>query len=208
MGEQVDLYSNGVFDFKQSPRIKQGDTLPLDETLMVLEEGSSEPKSVTLKELVGGKRAVLFGLPGAYTSVCSSKHVPNYVERSKELSQQGVEVIACLSVNAKELSEQGVQVVACLSVNDPWVMRDWAKNMGVDTNVVHMMADGEGMLHSKLGLLQHMPGLGVRALRYSMLVDDGKVTVLNVEEPGGKSYKISGPGHMLEDLARVKGQQA
>ncbi|WIA21001.1 hypothetical protein OEZ86_004892 [Tetradesmus obliquus] len=190
MGEQVDLYSNGVFDFKQSPRIKQGDSLPLDETLMVLEEGSSEPKSVTLKELVGGKRAVLFGLPGAYTSVCSSKHVPNYVERSKELS------------------EQGVQVVACLSVNDPWVMRDWAKNMGVDTNVVHMMADGEGMLHSKLGLLQHMPGLGVRALRYSMLVDDGKVTVLNVEEPGGKSYKISGPGHMLEDLARVKGQQA
>lgn len=57
---------SGVFDFKQSPRIKQGDSLPLDETLMVLEEGSSEPKSVTLKELVGGKRAVLFGLPGEH----------------------------------------------------------------------------------------------------------------------------------------------
>jgi peroxiredoxin len=54
-----------VFDFKQSPRIKEGDTLPLDESLLVLEEGSSEPKAVTLRELCGGKRAVLFGLPGA-----------------------------------------------------------------------------------------------------------------------------------------------
>ncbi|KAF6255819.1 peroxiredoxin-like protein [Scenedesmus sp. NREL 46B-D3] len=188
MGEQVDVAGKGKFDFKQAERIKVGDTLPMDEAMLVLDEGASEPKSITLKELVGNKKAVLFGLPGAFTSVCSSKHVPNYVERSKELANEGV------------------QVIACLSVNDPWVMRDWAKNLGVDTSVVHMMADGEGILHSKLGLLQHMPGLGLRALRYSMLVDNGKVVVLNVEEPGGKSYKISGPGHMLEDLANLKGQ--
>lgn len=63
------------------------------------------------------------------------------------------------------------------------------------------------LVHAPAGLLQHMPGLGIRALRYSILADDGKVEVLNVEEPGGKSYKTSGPGHMLDDLAKLKEQK-
>jgi peroxiredoxin len=186
MGEQVDLYNNGVFDFKQAPRIKVGDRVPTDAQFLVLEEGASEPKTVSVEELLKGKKVVLFGLPGAYTSICSSKHVPNYNERYQELRDEGVDTIACLSVN------------------DPWVMREWAKNMTVDTKRIMMLADGEGLFHCKLGLLQHMPGLGIRAIRYSMLVDDGKVLSLNVEEPGGKSYKISGPARMMEDLQKLK----
>lgn len=185
-GEQVDLYSNGTFDFKQSPRIKVGDRVPTDAQFLILDDGASEPRTVSVDELLKGKKAVLFGLPGAYTSICSSKHVPNFNDRYQELRDQGVDLIACLSVN------------------DPWVMREWARNLNVDPSRILMLADGEGLFHSRIGLLQHMPGLGIRAIRYSMLVDDGKVLSLNVEEPGGKSYKISGPARMLEDLERLK----
>eukprot|EP00775_Hariotina_reticulata_P001371 gene1371-1713_t len=175
--------------FKQSHRVKIGDTVPLDSELLVLEEGSNDPKTVKVQDIVKGKKVVFFGLPGAYTSICSSKHVPNYLERYEELHSNGVDTIACLSVN------------------DPWVMREWAKNLHVDPSKILMLADGEGLFHSQLGLLQHMPGLGIRAIRYSLLLDDGKVAVLNVEEPGGKSYKVSGPAHMLDDIANLKGQK-
>lgn len=191
MGEQVDLYSNGVFDFKQSKTVKKGSKLPIDDDakLLMLDD-KNEPREVNIKDLIQGKKVVIFGLPGAYTSICSSKHVPEYNKRADELMQQGVDRIICLSVN------------------DPWVMKEWAKNLNVETNRVMMLADGEGLFHSRLGLLQHMPGLGIRSIRYSMLVDDGIIKVLNIEEAGGKSYKTSGPGHMLEDIANLKKSSA
>ncbi|KAF8056825.1 epoxide hydrolase [Scenedesmus sp. PABB004] len=156
--EVQDLYNNGVFDFKQSRRIAVGDALPADAELLVLGDDGA-PRSVRLGDVTSGRRVVLFGLPGAFTSVCSSKHVPEFASR------------------AAELRDAGVSHIACLSVNDPWVMADWADRLGVDTRSVAMLADGEGLVHSRMGLLQHMPGLGVRALRYSILADDGKIAL-------------------------------
>ncbi|KAI8475561.1 MAG: thioredoxin-like protein [Monoraphidium minutum] len=180
-------YAEGKFDINQAPRLKVGDKVPMDFELLVLDEGASDPRPVKLSEFAAGRKVVMFGLPGAYTSVCSSKHVPQYNER------------------LDKLKEAGVDAVACLSVNDPWVMREWARQMDVPVDRVAMLADGEGSLHCKLGLLQHIPGLGVRAMRYSMLADDGTIKILQVEEPGGKSYKVSGPDNMLKCI--VEGGQ-
>eukprot|EP00877_Chromochloris_zofingiensis_P004581 jgi/Chrzof1/14123/Cz08g25270.t1 len=166
-------------EVKQAQQVKVGDKVPTDFEFLILDEGASDPRPVSLSKLVSGKKAVLFGLPGAFTSVCSSKHVPEYNKKKAELQQEGVDV------------------VACLSVNDPWVMREWAKSLNVDPSNICMLADGEGKWHQQVGLLQHMPGLGMRSLRYSMLVEDGVVKILNIEESGGKSYKYSGPDGML-----------
>jgi peroxiredoxin len=177
-------------DIKQAQQIKVGDKVDLDFTFLVLDQGTEEPRSVKLGELIKGKKAVLFGLPGAYTTVCSSKHVPNFNERYEDLKKMGVDFIGCLSVN------------------DPWVMREWSRQLNNDLNKVAMLADGEGDFHAKLGLLQYLPGLGIRARRYSLLVEDGVVKAVNIEEPGGKSYKISGPARMMEDLERLKSGSA
>lgn len=162
--------------------VKMGDTIPFDKTVTIMKKDAKNPDTVALGDLFKGKKAVLFGLPGAYTGVCSSKHVPEYKSKFSELQQAGVEMIACISVN------------------DAWVMRKWAEDMGVSTEEIHMLADGDASVHQALGLTQRLDGLGERALRYSMFLDNGVIKVLNVEEPGGLSYKISGPSHMLEDL--------
>jgi peroxiredoxin len=177
-------------EIDQAETIKVGDKIP-DGTFLVMDENEPEPHVVNVKDIVGkGKgRVVFFGLPGAYTSVCSSKHVPQY------------------NAKADELKSEGVSAICCLSVNDAYVMRDWAKQLGVSTKNVALLADGEGDYHAKLGLLQYLPGLGNRARRYSMLInEDGTVEVLNLEEPGGKSYVVSGPDHMLGDIRNLKTQ--
>lgn len=166
--------------------IKQGATLPLEQKVWIYKEGVDKPEEVPLGNLIKGKKAVLFGLPGAFTSVCSSKHVPEYASKSQELKAAGVDV------------------VACLSVNDAYVMRKWAEDLKVDPNAMMMLGDGDASLHKALGLVQTLPGLGERARRYSIYAEDGVVKVLNVEEPGGMSYKVSGPSHMLDDLKNLK----
>lgn len=175
---------------KVQPNIKAGEKLPLDKTVTVLNKGSQQPDTLKLSDIFSGKKAVLFGLPGAYTSVCSGKQMPEYKSKAAELKQAGVDLIACTAVN------------------DAYVMQAWAENLGVNTQDVMMLADGDASLHKELGLTQTLPGLGERSLRYSMFIDDGVVKVLNVEEPGGMNYKISGPSHMLEDLKLLqeKGQ--
>lgn len=177
-------------DIEQAQTIKVGDKIP-DGSFLVMDEGEPEPHCVNVKDIVGkGKgRVVFFGLPGAYTSVCSSKHVPQY------------------NAKADELKALGVSAICCLSVNDAYVMRDWAKNLGIDLTNVALLADGEGDYHAALGLLQYLPGLGNRARRYSMLInEDGVVEVLNLESPGGKSYVVSGPDHMINDIKNLKVQ--
>lgn len=165
-------------------QINVGDRLP-ETQFQVLPEGEKMPQDISSSCLSKGK-VVAFGLPGAFTSVCSSKQVPEYKKKAAELKAAGVETIACLSVN------------------DAFVMADWAKHLGVDTkNEVMMLADGEGKFHKAAGLSQFLPGLGDRARRYSMYLEDGVIKVFNLEEPGGMSYKVSGPDHMLNDLKNL-----
>ena len=157
--------------------IKVGDTLP-NATLNYLKDGV---QAINTDELFAGKKVVLFAVPGAFTPTCSAKHLPGYVEHLADFSKRGYEV-------------------ACLSVNDAFVMGAWAKNQDVPEQV-HMLADGNGAFTKALGLeLDATPfGMGLRAKRFAMVVDDGVVKQLHVEAPG--EFKVSSAEHMLAAVA-------
>ncbi|CAG8578833.1 16814_t:CDS:2 [Acaulospora colombiana] len=165
-------------------KIKIGDKIPDDVYFGVLGEGEDDPRKITARDAFLDKKVVLFGIPGAFTSVCSSQHLPQYVE------------------NAEKLKSKGVDVIACIAVNDPYVMREWAHAHKVGNKIL-MLSDGDKAFYSALGLLQEIQFAGERGYRFSMFVDNGVVKVLNIEEPGSSSYKISGPEHMLEDLEKL-----
>lgn len=139
------------------------------------------PNSFQVSALTKGKKIVIFGLPGAYTPTCSAKHVPGYVEKHGELKAKGVDE------------------VWCVSVNDAFVMGAWGKDQKVEGKV-RMMADGSATFTKALGLDQDLgpKGMGLRSKRYSMLVEDGVVKALHLEE-GGK-FEVSDAGTMLKSL--------
>ncbi|CAG8484923.1 11697_t:CDS:2 [Paraglomus brasilianum] len=169
----------------EKPKISVGDRLPEDLYFGALNEGEVEPRKVTVKEVFGGKNVVMFGIPGAFTSVCSSKHLPQYYDRYEKLKQKGVDI------------------VACTAVNDPYVLREWARNHNTADKIL-MLADGDATFHSALSLIQRLPFAGIRNYRYSMYVSDCVVKIFNLEEPGALSYKVSGPDRMLQDLERLQ----
>lgn len=138
-------------------------------------------KEVDTAGLCKGKRVVLFAVPGAFTPTCSMKHLPGFIERSDEIRSKGVDTIACVSVN------------------DAFVMDAWGKSLGCADKVL-MLADGNGQFARALGveLDLHDKGLGVRSRRYAMLVDDGVVRVLNLEEGG--AFTVSSAENILEAL--------
>ena len=143
-------------------RIKVGDALPPVTLRMVTADG---PKPVTPAELFGKGKHVLFGVPGAFTPVCSNSHLPGFVK------------------HAAELKAKGVDKVACLAVNDPAVMAAWGKAQGTGDKVV-MLSDGNAEFAKALGLSVDLSaaGMGTRSQRFAMVVKDGKVTALEVEE--------------------------
>lgn len=144
--------------------IKVGDKVP-DATLMHMTE--SGPAPITTQELFGGKKVALFAVPGAFTPTCSAQHLPGFVN------------------HADAIKGKGVDTIACLSVNDAFVMAAWGEDRDVGDKVL-MLADGNLELTTKLGLELDGSkfGLGQRSQRYSMIVDDGVVTNLNIEGPG------------------------
>ena len=148
--------------------IKQGDKLPAG-TLKIM--GPEGPKDITTDEIFKGKNVVLFSVPGAFTPTCSKQHLPSYVK------------------NFDKIKSQGVDTIACMAVNDVFVMDAWGKDQGVGSKVM-MLADGSGDYATKLGLDLDLrdKGLGVRGKRWSMVVRDGTVEKLNVDE--GK-YEMS-----------------
>jgi peroxiredoxin len=168
--------------------IKVGDRLP-EGTLMEYLETERPgctvgPNSFTVSDQVKGKRIVIFGLPGAFTPTCSARHVPGYVAAHDRLKAQRVDE------------------VWCVSVNDAFVMGAWARDQKSDGKV-RMMADGSGTFTKALGLEMDLTarGMGVRSQRYSMLVDDGVVKALNVEQPG--KFEVSDAETMLGQCARA-----
>jgi len=156
--------------------IKVGDKIP-SATLYVM--GQDGPQAVTTDELFGGKKVVVFALPGAFTPTCSAKHLPGFVEK------------------AEEFKAKGVDSLVCLSVNDAFVMGAWGKDQKVGDKV-QMVADGSGQLTEAMGLTFDLTerGLGKRSQRYAMLVDDGVVKVLNLEAPG--AFEVSSADAMLK----------
>lgn len=165
--------------------IKVGDKLPegtLQELTVEWTPGCpTGPESHKVSDLTRNKRIVIFGLPGAFTRTCSGKHLPGYVE------------------HAEKLKARKVDEIWCLSVNDAMVMGAWGKDQQVGKRV-RMMADGSAILTKAMGLDMDLTerGMGVRSQRYSMLVDNGVVKILNLEKPA--QFEVSGAEKMLAQL--------
>jgi len=166
--------------------IKVGDKLPagtLSEFIEVEGNGCTVgPNEFKIDDLTRGKKVVIFGLPGAFTPTCSAKHVPSYLQ------------------NIDKLKAKGVSDVICMSVNDPFVMGAWARDQK-SAGKVRMMADGSATYTKALGLELDLSarGLGTRCQRFSMLVDDGVVKVLNIEQAG--KYENSGAETLLTQMS-------
>ena len=158
--------------------IKVGGKIP-SATLMQMKDGS--PKPVKTDELFAGKKVVVFALPGAFTPTCSAKHLPGFVQHAGEIKQKGIDAIACIAVN------------------DAFVMGAWGEQQGAGDKVM-MLADGNGELTAALGLEMDAAkyGMGKRSQRFSMLVENGVVKQLNVEEPG--AFSVSSAEHMLKQI--------
>src|SRR5262245_5733534 len=165
--------------------IKVGDKLPsgtLQEFIEVEGNGCSVgPNSFDIQKSTAGKTIALFALPGAYTPTCSAKHVPGFVAK------------------AADLKAAGVDEIWCVSVNDAFVMGAWGRDQK-SGGKVRMMADGSAVFTKALGLDMDLTarGMGVRSQRYSMLVDNGVVRALNVEQPG--KFEVSDADTMLKSV--------
>jgi glutaredoxin/glutathione-dependent peroxiredoxin len=158
--------------------IKIGDRVPSVKLKLVTADGVSD---VDTAEFFGGKRVVLFSVPGAFTPTCSKEHLPGFVAR------------------ADEIKGKGVDDIVCLAVNDHFVMKAWAEAQNVGDKV-SLLADGSAAFTKEIGLAQDLgvAGLGVRGKRFSMLVDDGIVKSLEVESAPGVS--VSGADACLTKL--------
>jgi peroxiredoxin len=165
--------------------IKVGDTAPgatLSEFIEVEGNGCSVgPNAFKVADMVAGKKIAVFGLPGAFTPTCSAQHVPGYVR------------------NADALKAKGVDEIWCVSVNDAFVMGAWGREQQAGGKV-RMMADGSAEFARALGLELDLTarGMGVRCQRFSMVLDNGVVTQLNIEAPG--KFEASSAEAMLAKL--------
>ena len=159
-------------------KIKKGDKIP-DAKVFIL---AKDPKEVSIKEIVGDGKVILFGLPGAFTPTCSAKHLPGFV----------------LATN--QLKNKGIKKVVCISVNDPFVMDAWGKTHNVQDKIL-MVADSKGEFTKNIGaeLNLNNRGLGVRSTRYTMLVEKGNVLRISEEEVAGKC-EITAAENFLKEI--------
>jgi peroxiredoxin len=159
--------------------IKVGDRLPDTKFTVMTSEG---PQTRTTDDIFKGRRVVLFGVPGAFTPTCDRNHLPGFVNKSDEILGKGI------------------YEIAVTGVNDVFVMDAWAKHSGAQGKIT-FLADGAAQFARAIGLSLDLSerGLGMRSQRYAMLVDDGVVRKLNIEEAPGKA-KVSGADALLKAL--------
>ncbi len=158
--------------------IKVGDRIPSTNFVKATADG---PQPVDSDSFFKGRKVALFSVPGAFTPTCSARHLPGFIDK------------------ADALKAKGVDEIACTAVNDAFVLNAWSDNAGAKDKVT-MLADGNGDFAKAVGLQMDASkfGMGQRGQRFSMVVDDGVVTQLNVEEPG--AFSVSTAEHMLEQL--------
>jgi glutaredoxin/glutathione-dependent peroxiredoxin len=158
--------------------IKVGEKIPSVSLKYMDKDGMQTVKS---DELFKGKKVVLFALPGAFTPTCSAKHLPGFVQ------------------HADAIKGKGIDQIACLSVNDAFVMDAWGKAQNVGDKVL-MLADGNAEFSKAVGLTMDGTnyGMGTRACRYAMVVDDGTIKALNVEAPG--AFEVSSAESIMKAL--------
>lgn len=157
--------------------ISVGDKIPNVQMVKATPDG---PQPVQSSDYFAGKKVALFSVPGAFTPTCSAKHLPGFVEK------------------ADALKEKGVDEIVGTAVNDAFVMGAWNDSSG--SSDITMLADGNADFAEAVGLTMDGSGFGMgkRGQRFSMVVEDGTVTQLNVEEPG--DFKVSSAEYMLDQL--------
>ena len=158
--------------------ITKGANIPDVQVMLGTPEG---PQAIQTAALFADKKTVLFAVPGAFTPTCSAKHLPGFVEK------------------ASEFAAKGIDQIVCMSVNDAFVMDAWGQDQSAAGKVV-MMADGNGDFTKALGLELDGSGFGMgqRSQRFSMIIEDGKVAELNVEEGG--AYEVSSAEYLLGQI--------
>ena len=158
-------------------KIKENEPIPNSE-VFILEDG--EPVKKNIENFLKNKKTVIFGLPGAYTSVCSAKHLPGYVK------------------NCEKYKQKGVDQIICMSVNDPFVMNAWGKENNVGDKII-MMGDPFLNFTKAIGaeVDKSVRGLGIRSNRYTMLVNNLKIIKIQEEKDTG-SCEISAAENFLE----------
>lgn len=158
--------------------IKPGERIP-SVTLTTMQDGVPTP--LRTDDVFAGKKVLLFALPGAFTPTCSNKHLPGYVAL------------------ADGFAAKGIDQLVCLAVNDVFVMDAWGANQNIEGRVL-LLSDGNGELTTAMGLEfdARRYGMGIRSQRYAMLIEDGVLTQLHVEEAGG--FNVSSAEYMLETL--------
>lgn len=169
---------SSLYKYKRGSMIKTGDKIPSMKLMVATSEG---PREADTAELLGQGKVVLFAVPGAFTPTCSAKHLPGFVKL------------------AAEFKAKGVDKIVCMAVNDAYVMGAWAKDQKTGEAVV-MLADGAGAFTKALGLELDLAarGMGLRSQRFALVAEDGVVTHLAVEEPGG--FEVSRAEAVLETL--------
>lgn len=158
--------------------IKTGDAIPAATLIKATEAG---PQPLSTEALFAGRTIALFAVPGAFTPTCSAKHLPGYI------------------VNAEAIRARGVDEIVCVSVNDAFVMAAWGDSAGAATKVT-MLADGNAEFITALGLTTDGSrfGMGTRSQRFSMLVRDGIVASLNIDDAG--AFRVSSAEYLLDQL--------
>ena len=158
--------------------IKIGDRIP---SITFKHLGPDGMEDISTEDLFDGKKVILFAVPGAFTPTCSAKHVPGFL------------------AHADQIREKGVDNIVCLSVNDPFVMDAWGKDRGTGNNIL-MLGDGNGDFTRAIDLSLDLSGngLGSRSQRYAMIVENGTVTALEVED--GPGLNLSSAENIVNKL--------
>ncbi len=156
-------------------QVKVGDTLPSVKLKVLTDNGMDE---VDTLEMTKGKKVVLFAVPGAFTPTCSAKHLPGFVQ------------------HADKFFDKGVDQIVCMAVNDAFVMKAWGEQAGVGSKIL-MLADGNAEFSKALGLELDGSGygMGLRSQRFALLIEDGKVTDVQVDSGG--AFEVSSAEYML-----------
>ena len=153
--------------------ISEGDRLP---AAHLLRSGEDGPEQVDLQQLLAGRRVVVFAVPGAFTPTCHSAHMPSFVR------------------TADQLRDKGVDEIVCVAVNDPFVLKAWSETTGAGEAGIVVLSDAEGAFTRAIGMeFDAAPrGLIGRSQRYAMLVEDGVVKTLHLEQARGTCETSSG----------------
>lgn len=158
-------------------KIQKGDKLP-DAKVFILDK---DPKEVSIKQIIGDEKTILFGLPGAFTPTCSVKHLPGF------------------AMATDQLKEKDIKKVICISVNDPFVMDAWGKIHKVENKIL-MVGDSNAVFTKNIGaeLDLNKKGLGIRSSRYTILVEKGSIVKISEEEVAGKCESTAAENFIKE----------